>query len=189
MWLRRPVCVWPGRKLPKTCFVVSWLILFHSYFNNFLFLNGLYSGNSIVVIVVLQSFYEDVKKLLASGGQSDPILIFLSIMFVADQTAAMPRLICGFAGHSTFYKYCHVSVLFCCHGVQMALNSYLDLNQSFENLWIQHHHYLQNYLVTQVYLKPAHRNRKNTAKMFWIWTLIAQVLPVYLIYCIYWDSI
>ena len=27
MWLRRPVCVWPGRKLPKTRFVLSWFIL------------------------------------------------------------------------------------------------------------------------------------------------------------------
>ena len=26
VWLRRPVCVWPGRKLPKTHFVMSWLI-------------------------------------------------------------------------------------------------------------------------------------------------------------------
>ena len=25
LWLHRPVCVWPGRKLPKTRFVVSWL--------------------------------------------------------------------------------------------------------------------------------------------------------------------
>ena len=29
MWLRRPVCVWPGRKLSKARFVVSWLTLFY----------------------------------------------------------------------------------------------------------------------------------------------------------------